>query len=659
MLGLLLIAHCNYAQLPDAVKDKLEKYIENAETEQDYTALLDDMLQYYENPLNLNTCTPEELMQFPLITPLQANAILKHRQQFDEFLDYAELQVAGLETHQIKLLLPFIVVELSRAQQMQNLKNEFLTGKQQLISTTKIAESDNLPNGVLGNRFSHNLRLRHYGSHFSLGLNADKDPGELYWKRGADFYSGHIAVNHFRRITYAVLGDFTLNFGQGLVLGSNVAMGKGANVMNVKRDRPLLKEYRGLRESGFFRGAAAQIAMNRKLQVLLAASVNHADATLRRDSLNQYYYTAFDESGYHRTYSELSKKGTVKEKTIAVFAQYNLRNGNVSMGLSRFNYSALPEYSTELYRFFYPLSQDKTFLQLAQNQTLGNVHFFSEWAYEIASAKKSMIAGLMAAIGGRAEMVMLFRHYDAGFVARYNAAFGRSSQNERGLYTGIKYAINRRLSLAAYTDIYVHPWLQYSVAGTAYYSDFFVQADQAFSKKSGLYVRIKQSHAKENSTEETVVQQLQNRNSTQFRLHINNEINTHLKFEARAESNWVNRGEIIKYKGALLFVEVTAKTRAFLTGSLQNRLSLNARFTVFGTENYDNRIYVFENPLMYEFSSPAYYGKGSSFYILANLKLSKNWKLGIRYTETTGTKPGEALLALKQAFGIQIIGQTK
>lgn len=652
ILGLLLIVHCNYAQLPEAVKDKLEKYVENAETEQDYTALLDDMLQYFENPLNLNTCAPEELMRFPLITPLQANAVINHRQQFGELLDPAELQVTGFTPEQINLLLPFISVELSNGQKMRNFKREFLAGKQQLISTTKRADSDNLPNGVLGNRLSQNLRLRYYGAHFSIGFSAEKDAGERYWKRGPDFYSGHVAVNRLGKITYAVLGDFTLNFGQGLVLGSNTAMGKGANVLNVKRDRPFLKEYRGLREAGFFRGAAAQIAVTRKVQLLFAASSNAADANIKHDSLDPFYYTSFDESGYHRTFSELSKKGTVKEKTVVAFAQYSLRNGNINLGFSHFNYNVAQEHSADLYRLFYPLSQNRTFLQLSQSHTLRNVHFFSEWAYDITSAKKSMIAGVMAPCGSKAEIVLLFRHYDAGFVAHYNSAFGRSAQNEQGFYAGTKYTLSRRLSLAAYSDIYRHPWLQYGIEGAAYYSDFFVQADQMFTKKSGLYVRIKQSHAVENSQTETVIQQLQNRNGTQLRLHINNEISTRLRLEARAEANWVSRGETLRYKGSLLFVEVTTKTP-------KSRLSLNTRFTVFAAENYDNRIYVFENPLMYEFSSPAYYGKGASFYILANVKLSRNWKLGIRYTETTGTKPGETITAVNQALGIQVIYQTK
>lgn len=649
----ILICHKAFSQLPEAVKDRLEKYIENAETEDDYTILVDQLMQYYEQPIHLNTCTLEELMQFPLIEPLQAVAIVNHRKQFGEFIHIAELQVTGIEVELIQLIRPFISVELSNAQKFSNFLDELKHGNRQLVSTAKLSAPSTLPAEVRGTKWNHNLRFRYFGERYSIGFSADKDAGEQYWNKGPDFYSGHLAIKKTGKLHYAVLGDYVLHFGQGLVLGSGLGMGKGANVMNVKRGRQPLREYRGINEYQFFRGAAAQFNLSPKFQLLLAASVNKVDASVNLDSLkNVLYFSNFDVDGYHRTTTELSKKGNIEQRMGTAFLQYNRVSGNFSACFSRFNYSGVNQSYTNLYQLHYPQGSDKTYLQFAQNHTLGNIHLFSEWAYEINSQKKSMIAGVFIPLGTKIETVVLFRNYDPGFMARYNTAFGQNGQNERGLYTGIKYTINRRLWISVFQDMYLQPWLQYTTDGPAYNTDAFIQVDKQFTKKSGAYLRVRQLNSVENEVAETTVQQVYNRNTTQVRLHIKNEINTALQLEVRAEGNLVQLGEKTNYKGSLLFFEIT--TRAF-----KNRVNFNTRFTVFNIDNYNNRMYAFENQLLYDFSSVAFYGKGTSFYLLANVKLNRRWKIAFRYSQTGSLKPGEQSTATKQTFGLQLINQIR
>jgi hypothetical protein len=63
-------------------------------------------------------------------------------------------------------------------------------------------------------------------------------------------------------------------------------------------------------------------------------------------------------------------------------------------------------------------------------------------------------------------------------------------------------------------------------------------------------------------------------------------------------------------------------------------LSLSARYAIFNTKDYNSRIYVYENALMYNFSIPPYYGKGRRFYINVRYNGIKNMMIEGRIAQT-------------------------
>ncbi|MFP4023472.1 MAG: hypothetical protein ACLFVR_03020 [Thiohalospira sp.] len=63
-------------------------------------------------------------------------------------------------------------------------------------------------------------------------------------------------------------------------------------------------------------------------------------------------------------------------------------------------------------------------------------------------------------------------------------------------------------------------------------------------------------------------------------------------------------------------------------------LSLNTRFAVFDTESYNTRIYAYESDILYAFSIPAYYSKGTRFYFNLKYTISGFVDLWIKYSQT-------------------------
>ena len=96
------------AQLSEDARDVIEKYLENIETDGDFTQIIEDIEAYLDKPISINTASAEELMNFPLISPSEAASIVQHRITFGYFLRIDELQVIGLQPEHIRALSYFI-----------------------------------------------------------------------------------------------------------------------------------------------------------------------------------------------------------------------------------------------------------------------------------------------------------------------------------------------------------------------------------------------------------------------------------------------------------------------------------------------------------------------------------------------------------------------
>ncbi|HNW67725.1 MAG TPA: hypothetical protein PKK66_02610, partial [Bacteroidales bacterium] len=78
--------------------------------------------------------------------------------------------------------------------------------------------------------------------------------------------------------------------------------------------------------------------------------------------------------------------------------------------------------------------------------------------------------------------------------------------------------------------------------------------------------------------------------------------------------------------GILLFQDVGVKIPKWNFGA-------NLRFAFFDTDSYDERIYAYENDLLYMFTINGYYGKGVRFYVMLDYGYSF-FDLQLRFSQT-------------------------
>ena len=104
-------------------------------------------------------------------------------------------------------------------------------------------------------------------------------------------------------------------------------------------------------------------------------------------------------------------------------------------------------------------------------------------------------------------------------------------------------------------------------------------------------------------------------------------INKNLTFGTRIDYKIVNSSGS---RGFILLQELNYSFRKV-------PVTLWVRYCLFNTDNWDSRIYTYENDLLYSFNIPALAGEGTRSYVMARWKISDFAELRIKYGITTLT----------------------
>src|SRR5699024_8436271 len=100
-----------------------------------------------------------------------------------------------------------------------------------------------------------------------------------------------------------------------------------------------------------------------------------------------------------------------------------------------------------------------------------------------------------------------------------------------------------------------------------------------------------------------------------------------LNWRMRAElSNFLNDG-VMKSRGYLLYTDFNYKP-------MGAPISFTSRVAYFQTDDYDSRIYAYENNLLYTFGFPAYYATGVRTYLNARWRVTRSMTFEARYALT-------------------------
>ncbi len=636
----------------ETLDEIIEEIASNTDYELDYTTLFQAFEEYYYNPIDLNSANESDLKDLMFLTEFQIFSLIKYRQKFGMYVSLYELQfVDGIDDLTLKRLLPFVCIREAKPSEIKDFKRIFTYGKhvgivryQRLLQEK--AGYKEIPDSVLAlnpNKsrylgspdklyYRHNY---HYKDKIFYGITAEKDDGEQFFKGaqkyGFDFYSAHFQLNRVGAFQKIIVGDYIAQFGQGLTMWSGMSFGKISSSTNVIKNSRGVHKYSSVNESAFLRGQTATVQFG-KFNFTEFISYKSLDAGV--DTIadiefesEEHAISSFLETGYHRTPSEVAKRKTIKE--FIAGANMNWKEKNFKIGATGVYYgfsSPLGE-RTEPYRYFDFAGTKNANFGVDYLVTIPKVNIFGETSMS-SNLGYASVNGAVINFVPEFNMSVIHRYLRADYQALYAQPFSESSKpnNENGLFIGAELCPVKKWKIDAYFDSWKHPWLKYGIGAPSSGNEYLVQVTHFPQRNLEIYLRTKYKTKQKNDPEiATGVRPIVDYSTLRTRLQLNYTPNPEWKFKSRIE---VSRYYMSSPEwGYLVYQDIDYKPKNIA-------LKFNFRIAVFETETYNARLYAYEPDVLYGFSVPAYYGRGSRLVFVVKYTLNQHFDFWFRITNT-------------------------
>lgn len=619
----------------------LENYIR--ESAQPAESNIQEFVEYLERlqnkPLDLNRAGRDELIDLHLLNEMQVENLLQYRSAYGPLLSEHELQaVPGWEISDIRRILPFVKVSGDVDQRFTPVLHGFWQGKNQLLMRWGQSDPVNFPGNSEGGPSALAFRYQHnFDNRLRFGITAEKDPGEAFFaksnRQGFDFYSAHLYVSRANNWLQALaLGDFTARFGQGLLLQNGFALGKTAETSAIIRSGVKIKPYASFGEAFFLRGGAASARLGRHWDVTVLYANRKRDANTQTvvdasgfESPEELLFTTLQSSGLHRTPSEIADEKAIREEVGGLSIAYQFREGHVAVNGLNIRYDRPRLAGDEPYNRFDFSGRQLTGASIDYSWHRRNFYFFGETA---GSDNKAIatLNGLLVGADRRVTLSILHRYLPADYQSIHAAPFAETSgaANEHGLYLGADIRPSRPWQINAYADVWRNPWLSFRADAPSFGREYLARIMWTKRKVMSAYLYWKwETKALNTAGWEGLAEQ----HTTRFRIHAQYRVSPAVELRSRAEWAFFRVEDQARSQGFMVYQEAVYRQLGF-------PLSAVFRFGIFDTDNFETRVFAYENDIFSAYSVPSFSGRGTRWYLNLNWRVANGLRLEARYDET-------------------------
>ncbi len=636
----------------EAIEQQIENLAERSAVETDYSDWLEEIKLLKERPVNLNSGDENELRRLFFLNELQISNLLEYTNQYGQLASIYELQVIdGYNEKVVGQILPYISLSpyvaekfsLKRALKFgeTNIMLRYQRVLQEQKGYLKVPDSVRRasPNAYyLGDPNSQLVRIQYtYKDYLNFGILGEKDAGEVFLpksdtlKKGFDFYSAHLFLKNIGKIKQLAIGDYHVQFGQGLTMWSGFSMGKAAGSVVMRKRAPALRPASSSNEYSFLRGIAATVAMD-KFDLTLFYSKRKVDANLvpaDSASTTEEMVTTLQQTGYHRTPAELADKGSNRETAGGGHLAYNGQHLRAGATFFHVSYDKAFEAQDVPYKKFQPLLNSNSYAGMDYTYNFKTLTLYGEASKQL-NAGSAFLQGLSFSPDSRLAFAMVYRNYQKNYLNTFNAAFGESSSstNEKGLYMGIVATPFARITLSAYADLFTYEWLSYRTDAPSSGKEYSAQMVYNISRLGDFILGYRRTVNSMNyAFGSEKLNQVGESGREYYRLQLNYLALPWLKLQSRIEITKYQAPEKVQETGYLIY-------QGFQVKPPEKEWSVSFRYLLFDTDSYDTRLYAYEQDVPFSFSVPPFSGKGSRFYLLLSSKLYKDISLMLRFSQT-------------------------
>jgi hypothetical protein len=620
----------------------VDEIFANQDLDVTYQDLYENYVQLLSNPLDLNTVTDEQLRSLYILKQDQINALLNYRKETGPFISVYELQ-SILDSDTFYRIVPFILVRDETQSFNKNIfkriftepNNYLLMRWGRAVEPQKgYSESISPMSRYTGSPDNLYARFRtSRAGDFSLGFTVKKDAGErVTWDTSKKYYGFDYTSFHFQTLNKGnvrnlIVGDYQAQFGQGIALGSFFGIGKNSEAVNTMRKANLgFLPYTSLYEEGYFRGAAVSLSVGPKITLHAMASSRGRDGNLQQDTLSSAdYLSSFNYTGLHRSASELANRNSITETNFANVLQFKSQSLDAGLIFHRTDFSASLQRNPTIYNQFQFNGNTNTNAGAYLNYNFSNFAFFSEFTQTIDHGN-AVIAGVLGSFTSNLDVSLIYRRFEKNFYSFYSNAIAENStpQNETGIYWGWKYSFNKKYSLAGYFDLFSFPWLKYRNYSPSDGSELLWRFNYRPSKTTYIFLQARLESKQRNTGAGGNLYATANGVKQSYAANCDYAANARLSFRTRAQFSSYS------IEGRTTYGNVLLQDVSYETG----KLSVACRYALFDTDDYDNRMYVYERDAWLAFTFPSYYGKGVRQYLLVQYRLNKHVDFWLRWGQT-------------------------
>lgn len=623
---LLFVSFQCFAQNISDVERLLES--NNIEsTEDGYEDMLNTLLYLSKYPIDLNTAGFDSLKMLFFLSDSQIDELLKFRQKHGEFRDIHELLlVPGFGQRDLENISSFIALDCSRG----NSFSESIRTRHEILARVKTAlplaegykryapylyENEKDYNVKVKNRFygpplGTLFKYKYiYNQQVQGGIVLENDPGEGYFTRhqkiGFDFLSMYLAYAGKRWLRQVVVGDYKLQWGQGLVAWGGFSMGKsGVAVGNEKSGKGFILNT-STDENKFMRGVAFSFAPKSNMTLDVFFSYKKNDGTLTPlDTIEheEYVKVSLCESGYHRNDNECAKKRALK--TLASGVSYHWNTSAFKVGLNTLFYNFRPGLLSgeQIYQQYADDGMNRWMFSVDYKTAIRGIYLFGETAVCDRGAIAT-VNGMRIGKGAVAGC-LLYRYYGKRYISHYAAGFGEFSNtsNEEGVYCGLDVDLLKGLKLSLYYDWFRFFSARYMIAQ----GDWGWELLGCLVYAHSIYehsLRYKREVRPEDLSGGIPALRCKHEIRYQLACH------WHERWECRTRASMLfYKKAMNKEKGIMVYQDIIYQ-------DIKEKFKMQCRVAWFNTDSYQSRLYAFENNALYAYSFPSFMKEGWRSYI--------------------------------------------
>jgi hypothetical protein len=627
------------------VEQALEDLAEAEELETEDDSYLQQLSQLRRNPMNLNTATLSDLQIFRWLNELLLVQLFNYRNLMGPLLSIYELQaVPGWDVETIQRILPFVYVGPAKStfedfgSRFKGGDHSFVFRVQQILEpSVGFIPNDSGRTRYLGSRQRYFFRYKYvFKNQMQFGITGDKDAGEQFFRgaqrNGFDFYSMHLFARNLGIVKRLAIGDYTVNLGQGLLTYQSLAFRKSVDVLNIKRQTEIFRPYSSPGEFFFHRGAAVTLGVrNWYLSAFVNARRVSATSQLASDTAEDFedFASSILTNGLHRTETEAARRLNTREFGVGGAIHY--RKPGMQFGLNAVHYELERPLirQPQPYNYFQFNGNKMTAVSGEYAYTHKNLHVFGEVAMNPGGGM-AMVHGLIANVDRNVDLSLLYRNIDKDYHTLYGSAFTEAITpiNEKGMFMGVTTRPWRNIRIDAYFDVFRFPWLRYRVDRPSDGKEYLLQFTWKPNKQVEVYARYRSETKALNYSQVTG----NFRNTADiprqnWRTHIAYRVSQSVTLRARAEVMWFDRNGKEAEQGFMVFSD-------FFYRPWMKPYQFNFRLQYFETDGFNSRIFAFENDVLYSFSIPPLFGKGTRWYTNLNYDITRDITIWFRLART-------------------------